>query len=171
MSVIHPSPDAVEVRLPDIEKDSDGDGWTDILERHLQMSWLSKDTDGDGIQDDRDPAPDFREPAGDRTDEDVQIHKRAVFAMFGLTEAPGALFVADNSRRLQVDGLPGPVFYREGHGGVRVTWKVESKTASEAIVEITDFEGVLAASGNELKLRKAADGGWYVVSIRMKWIS
>jgi hypothetical protein len=170
MSQLYPSPDAVEVLLPEIQRDRDGDGWTDITERYLQMHGGNTDSDGDGIPDDRDSAPLFREPASDKTDEDVQILKRSVFAMFGLTEAPGALFVADGSRHVQLEGLPGPVFYREGHGGVRVTWKIESKTPTEAIVELTDFEGVLAASGNELKLRKV-DDGWYVVSIRMKWIS
>ena len=165
----HPTPDALEFRLEEIEKDSDGDGWTDIAERHLQMNWLSADSDGDGIPDGRDSAPGYR-PALAETDDDAQMLKRSVFAMFGLTEAPGALFVADKSRRLQFDGLPGPVVYREGNGGVRVTWKVESKTEGDATVELTDFEGALAASGNEVKLRKI-DGGWYVVSIRMKWIS
>jgi hypothetical protein len=170
MSLIQPTPEAIEVLLPEVQRDSDGDGWTDITERHLQMNWRHKDSDGDGIEDDRDPAPDYRETAADRADEDVQILKRSVFAMFGLTEAPGALFVADGSRRLQLEGLPGPVFYREGNGGVRVTWKIEKKTPTDATVELTDFEGVLAASGNEITLRSVA-GSWYVVAIRMKWIS
>jgi hypothetical protein len=165
----HPTPDALEFRLEDIENDADGDGWTDIAERHLQMNWRSADSDGDGIPDGRDAAPGYR-PTLDEADAEAQMLKRSVFAMFGLTEAPGALFVADTSRRLQFDGLPGPVFYREGNGGVRVTWKVESKTEIDATVELTDFEGALAASGNAVKLRKI-NGEWFVVSIQMKWIS
>lgn len=170
MSSIYPSPDAVEVLLSEIQKDTDGDGWTDIAERHLGTSWQNADTDRDGIPDDRDPAPTYRERPTDKTDEDVQILRRAVFAMFGLTAAPGALFVADSSRQLQLDGLPGPVIYHEGNGSVRVTWKILSKTPTEATVEITDFEGALAGSGNDVKLRKI-DDAWYVVSVAMKWIS
>jgi hypothetical protein len=166
---IYPTPDAIEVLLREVERDSDADGWTDIAERHLQMNWLSKDSDGDGIPDDRDAAPTYREP-GALDDDDARILRRAIFSMFGLTESPGALFVADNSRRLQPAGLPGPLFYREGNGGVRLTWKILRKTENAATVELTDLEGALAASGNEVSLRKI-DGNWYVVAIRGVWIS
>src|SRR5262245_45657794 len=164
-----PTPDAIEVTLAELLRDSDGDGWTDILERHLHLHWRGTDSDLDGIPDDRDDAPDFKEqPVAD--DEDAQMIRRSVFAMFGFTDSPDALFVTDSSRRLQFDGLPGPVFYRDGDGGVRVTWKVLDKTADAATVEITDFENVLAASGHNLTLKKI-QGGWYVVRITMTWIS
>jgi hypothetical protein len=78
----YPSPDAVEVLLAEIQKDSDGDGWTDITERYLQMSPRSTDSDEDGIPDDRDPAPTYHDETGSRADEEVQILKRSVFAMF-----------------------------------------------------------------------------------------
>jgi hypothetical protein len=166
--VYQPTPDAVELSLAELQRDTDGDGWTDIMERHLLMNWRDRDSDHDGIPDGVDDAPSLRER--DATDDDAEMLRRAMFAMFGLTESPGALFVADGSRPLQFGRLPGPVFYREGGGGVRVTWKILDKTADTATVEITDFEGALAASGNDLTLKKI-DGGWYVVAIRMKWIS
>ena len=168
-AIYAPTPDALEVTLAELLRDTDGDGWTDIIERHLGLNWRASDSDFDGIPDDRDAAPDYRErPAAD--DEDAQMIRRAVFAMFGFTESPGALFVADDSRRLQFDGLPGPVFYREGNGGVRVTWKILDKTADTATVEVTDFEGALAASTNHLTLRRI-EGHWYVVEIKLISIS
>ena len=161
------TPDAIEVRIGEVTRDTDGDGWTDIAERWLGMSWSQADSDDDGIADGRDSAPLFGKPD---YGEDEQILQRAVFAMFGLTASPGALHVADNSRRIHPFGLPGPLFYGERQGGVRVTWKIESKTDDGAIVEITDYEGALAASGNSITLKKI-DGAWYATAIRMKWIS
>lgn len=164
-----PMPDAIEVSLGELQRDTDGDGWTDIMERHLEMNWRDADSDRDGIPDGQDVTPSYRPPTN-AEDEDARILRRAIFSMFGLTESPGALFVADNSRRLQLDGLPGPVFYREGNGGVRVTWKILEKTADTATVKLTDFEGALSASSNEVTLRKI-NGDWYVVAIRMTSIS
>jgi hypothetical protein len=46
--------------------------------------------------------------------------------------------------------------------------KIDSPTAATAIVE--DWEGDLAASGHEAKLRKIK-GNWVVVQLRMTWIS
>ncbi len=41
----------VQFDLDQITRDSDGDGWTDILERHLHTNPYRKDTDRDGIAD------------------------------------------------------------------------------------------------------------------------
>ena len=41
----------VQFDLDRITRDSDGDGWTDILERHLHTNPYRKDTDRDGIAD------------------------------------------------------------------------------------------------------------------------
>src|SRR6185295_14306125 len=147
----------------------DGDGWTDAEEWELGIISSRKDTDGDGLTDDRDAAPDYRERPADVNDA-TSILKRAVFAQFGLTEAPHALFARDGVPRIQPDGLPGPVIYGHAVSGVLVTWKVTSRSETEAKVEITDFEGALSASGEEFTLRKI-DGEWFVVSKRGLWIS
>jgi hypothetical protein len=171
MTRIHPTPDAVEVTLAEVERDTDKDGWTDIEERFLQLNWNAADSDGDSIPDGQDAAPSYKERASDQNDDDARVLKRAVFALFGLTESPSALFVRDpSSRPLQFDGLPAPVFYRDAPGGVRVSWKVVERTAADAVVEITDYEGPLAASGTQVKLRRI-NGAWYVVSIRELWVS
>ena len=170
MSQIHPTPDAVEVTLAEVERDSDGDGWTDVEEQYLELGFRLVDSDLDGLPDNRDAAPNYKDDGKSTDSGEAQIIQRAIFAMFGFTESPGALFVGDDSRRVQVYGLPGPVFYRAARGAVQVTWKIVERTASEATVQMTDFENVLAASGNAVKLRRIGDG-WYVVSIRGLWIS
>jgi len=166
---IHPTPDAFEVALAEVERDTDGDGWTDIAERHLGLDWRKADSDGDGIADGVDAAPDFGALQAPN-DEEAVILRTAIFAMFGLTESPAALVVADNSRRVHPFGLPGPLLYTQRQVGVRVTWKITAKSADAATVEITDYEGPLAASGNDVGLKKIGSD-WYVVSIKMKWIS
>jgi hypothetical protein len=163
-------PGAIEFSLSDVQQDSDGDGWTDIEEQWLDLSWHDPDSDRDRLPDGSDSTPGFQ-PTGAAVDPvDAAILRRALFAMFGLTGSPHALFVRDQSPRLQLDNLPGPVFYRDARNGVRVTWKVVKRSDAEAVVEITDYEAPLAASGNELRLRRVGDE-WYVVSIRMLWIS
>jgi hypothetical protein len=163
-------PDAIEFSLSDIEKDSDADGWTDVEENWLEMNWRAADTDRDGSPDGSDSTPIFEKPQAPVNPTETVILRRALFAMFGLTGAPHALFVRDGSPRLQLDNLPGPVFYRDPHSGVRVSWKILSRSDAEARVEITDYEGPLAASGNEVVLRRIGDE-WCVVRIRMLWIS
>jgi len=39
-----------------------------------------------------------------------------------------------------------------------VTWKLVEKTADPATVEVTDYEGPLAASGNDVRLKKTPRG-------------
>ena len=165
-----PVPDAIEVALADVQRDSDGDGWTDIAERHLEMNWRRADSDDDGIDDGHDDAPAYsalRAP----NDENAEIVRTSLFAMFGLTDAPGALFVEDDSPPVHPFGLPGPLFYgRWKPGAVRVRWKITSKTSDAATVELTDYEGALSASGNAVVMKKIG-GSWYVVAIKLLWIS
>ena len=166
---VMPSPDAIELSISEVLRDTDRDGWTDITERFLDMNWREADSDHDGIPDGRDDAP-LLSGLTVKIEEDDQILQRAVFAMFGLTDAPAALFVKSGVRRFHPFGLPGPVFYAERETGVRVTWKITAKAEDTATVEITDYEGPLAASGNAVTMRKIR-GAWYAVAIKMLWIS
>ena len=68
------------------------------------------------------------------------------------------------NRPLKSDPLAG------GPGGVFVSWKIVRKTSAEALVEITDWEGPLAAGGQEIFLRRI-DGDWIVVARQTTWIS
>jgi hypothetical protein len=47
----------IVINLADIEKDSDGDGLTDVIEHRIGLCPDNPDTDGDGIQDGSDPLP------------------------------------------------------------------------------------------------------------------
>ncbi len=47
----------LQLPLSLLEQDTDHDGLTDILEGHLLLSPTNRDTDGDGIPDNRDPMP------------------------------------------------------------------------------------------------------------------
>jgi hypothetical protein len=174
------APQISEFAVEDIDRDSDSDGWTDIEEQTLGFDPRRRDSDGDGLEDADDPAPSYAPPASDAGDEDIQILQDAIFAVFGLSESPWVLFARDDTvRKLQPRGLPEPVVFNKplksdpltgGPGGVFVTWKLVSKDASEAVVEISDWEGPLAAGGQEVRLRKLHDA-WIVVARKTTWIS
>lgn len=58
LSVRREVPDIVlDLRLSDLERDTDGDGWTDILEVKLHTDPTRADTDGDGLSDALDDFP------------------------------------------------------------------------------------------------------------------
>lgn len=163
-------PDAIEFDLADILLDTDGDGWSDLEEEWLGLSWRTADTDRDGLTDGVDSTPALDARSRFTGEPDAAILRRAIFAMFGLTGSRHALYVRDGSPRVELHDLPGPVIYGGGPAGTRVTWKILSRTDSEATVEITDYVGPLAASGSEVKLRRIGEE-WYVTAIRGVWIS
>jgi hypothetical protein len=94
----------------------------------------------------------------------LAILQQAIFAVFGLTESRWVLFGRDESvPQLEVPGLAAPVLYNRplradplkgAPGGVFVTWKIVRKTADEATVQISDWEGPLAAGGQDVFLRR-----------------
>ncbi|MCG8434575.1 MAG: hypothetical protein MJA83_11140, partial [Gammaproteobacteria bacterium] len=61
--------------LPELRRDSDSDGLTDIVEARLALDATAADTDGDGLQDDRDPMPNvpFTAPAENAEVENLYI--------------------------------------------------------------------------------------------------
>lgn len=173
-------PDIRDIVLTDVDRDSDADGWTDLEERTLGLDPARADSDGDGIDDAHDRAPLYAPAKAETVDEDVAILQAAIFAAFGLSESRWALFAKDeNVKRLQVPGLSAPVLFNRplrfdpkvgGPGGVFVTWKILRTAATEATVEITDWEGPLAAGGQNIFLRRINDE-WVVVARQTTWIS
>jgi len=159
--------------LADVERDSDGDGWTDIEERLLGLDPLRADSDGDGIDDGHDRSPGYATTASDGGNDDVAILQHAVFAAFGLSESRNVLFALDGRvRRLQLWGLGAPVVFNRDlvvnelddppPGGVFVSWKIIKRTDAEAVVEILDWEDKLAGGAQEVTLRRINDE-WIVV--------
>jgi len=166
--------------IKEIEKDSDSDGWTDVEEKRLGINPNKQDSDGDGIPDGRDVCPNFALSDEDKNDEEIKIFQKAVFVTFGLSGSRHLLLVDPKVKRVHVRGYAGPVIYGQDvkswskehqYGAVYVSWRIRKRPSdSEVVVEITDYEGPLAAGGQDIRLRKF-NGEWIVVSRRPTWVS
>jgi hypothetical protein len=51
-----------------------------------------------------------------------------------------------------------------------VLWTIAHRTDVEALVQLTDWEGNLAAGGQDVTLKRTA-GRWVVVAVRQTWVS
>ena len=173
-------PQQWELSIKQIETDSDGDGWTDVEEQRLGIDPNKSDSDGDGIPDGRDVCPDFSLADEDKNDEEIKILQKALFATFGVSGSRHLLIVKDNSKRVHFWGYAGPILYgpvgktwnqKHQYGAVYVSWRISKRASNnDVVVEITDYEGPLAAGGQSVKLRKIGDE-WIVISRRTTWVS
>ena len=166
----------VQFALDDIERDSDGDGWTDIEEGRIGTNPHAPDSDGDGVPDGRDVCPLWPLPFATAPDDNDAILQRAVFAAFALTGSRQMLYVTPTTPRVHVRGYGGPIIFdrplpsRGSSGGVYVSWRIRERTASDAVVELSDWEGLLAAGGQDVFLKKVL-GTWTVVAVKATWVS
>jgi len=161
------------LRLVEQTKDTDGDGLADIVEQRLHTRQDVADTDEDGVNDAQDS-----NPLTPKTDEhtDLTEIRQAVFSV---------LFATCNSRNaITVVGdkdFANQEYY--GYGGVLIKFprtigglvnltgiEVDIKSPTEATATISDWEGMLAASGHEATLKKL-HGRWVVTDFHMTWIS
>jgi len=110
LRVVQPAgADTRAIALPDVDRDSDGDGWTDIEERILSLDPARPDSDGDGIADADDRAPLYAPSPTAAGNDDAAILEPAIFAAFGLTESRWVLFARDAQvPQVQVPGLRRP---------------------------------------------------------------
>jgi hypothetical protein len=163
-----------EIRLADVLRDTDHDGWTDFEEERLALDPNNPDTDGDGLADGMDPCPNFAPPQNAETNEDIVMIQKAVFATFGLSGSQNFLIVGTNSLQVQIWGYAGPIIYRNvpsaewldqhGSGTIFASWHVE-RTGDEARVGIGDYEGPRAGAGQTVLLKKIR-GKWYAVGLK-----
>jgi len=166
----------MQFALEEIERDSDGDGWTDLEEGRIGTNPHAPDSDGDGIPDGRDVCPLYAAPQTGTSDDNETIIQRAVFAAFALTGSRQLLYVTPSTPRVHISGYGGPIVFdraipRDGSsGGVYVSWKIRDRSSTDAVVEVTDWEGVLAAGGQDVFLRKTL-GKWVVVAVKPTWVS
>jgi len=165
------------IALDEVERDSDGDGWTDREEARLGTNPRDRDSDGDGLPDGRDVCPLFARPAVNRTDEATAILQKAIFAAYAVTGSRNLLYVRPGSPRVHVAGYGGPMLLDRavpkngnGDGGTWVGWKIARRDATTAVVDLSDWEGLLAAGGVDVRLTKVG-AAWVVVSVRTTWIS
>lgn len=163
----------------EIARDGDGDGWTDIEEARLGLRADLIDSDGDGIPDGRDVCPLLPEASETATGDERDILRSALHGVFAVGGSRFLLLVDDPSPRVHMDGYGGPVLYgvdrdewaaRHGTVGVRVSWRILERTEGEAVVEIRDLEGLMAAGGQKVYLRKAGSR-WVVVGRVPTWVS
>src|SRR5207244_1782683 len=127
----------MQFALEDIERDSDGDGWTDLEEGRIGTNPHAADSDGDGIPDGRDVCPLYPLPRPDLSDDNNIILDKAVFAAFALTGSRQLLYVTPSTPRLHVRGYGGPLIFDRAipnsgsTGGVYVSWKIHERTATD----------------------------------------
>ena len=171
---------AWEISVAETEKDSDGDGWTDLEEQRLGTDPHNPDSDGDGIPDGVDACPLYSARSMPADDESLILQK-IFFAEYSLTNSRHLILVDGASRPIQIYGYRGPVLYlskdqaanwqrQHPEGGIFVSWKITRKTATEATVSLSDWEGLLAGSGMTLYLKRYGTE-WFVVSQGEVWIS
>jgi hypothetical protein len=153
--------------------DSDSDGLPDLVEERFLTDPNNPDSDGDGTADGNDSnplTPPIKEP------NDTHEIRQAVFSvLFATCESRDAVVVVDKGdfAKQEYHGFAGPVLRsaqkRDGFVNIMdLTVNLESPTSANA--SISDWEGSLAASGHEAKLRKIR-GKWVVVQFAMTWIS
>jgi hypothetical protein len=173
-------PQTRQISVAEVKKDSDGDGWTDLEEQRLGTDPHNPDSDGDGIPDGVDACP-LYSALSTSMDDESQILQKVFFAEYSLSNSRYLILVDGASKRIQVFGYRGPVLYlskdeaatwkkQHPEGGIFVHWKVNRISAGEATVDLTDWEGPLAASGTTLRLKRY-DAEWFVVGEDQGWIS
>lgn len=95
---------------PELSRDSDGDGLTDIEEARLQTDTRSADTDGDGLPDTVDPWPN----AAGQPVSDAEMVLAAAFDSqfhFDTTEAAGIFTAPKDMKPFQMSGRRGPTIW------------------------------------------------------------
>jgi hypothetical protein len=166
----------VQFALDEIERDSDGDGWTDLEEGRIGTNPHAADSDGDGIPDGRDVCPLYEAPGPQASDDSGTILQKAIFAAFALTGAREMLYVTPSTPRIHVAGYGAPILFdrpipRNGSsGGIYVSWTIRDRSAVDAVVEITDWEGLLSAGGQNVFLKKVL-GKWVAVAVKETWVA
>jgi len=163
----------VKASIVDLLRDTDGDCLPDIAEARLATDGQDPDCDNDGIPDGNDSnplTPGVKEP------NDTHQIRQAVFSILLATSSSRVpIFIVDKGdlARQEYYGCAGLVLPAEKvkPGRINITAiNVRITSPTTAIANIGDYEGNLAASGHEAKLRKIR-GKWVVVEFRLTIIS
>jgi hypothetical protein len=163
------------ISLLDVNRDSDGDGWTDLEEARLDTDPHDPDSDGDGMPDGADVCPLYAASKEEAGSDSIIILQKAIFAAFGLTGSRQLLYVTPDSPRVHVFGYGGPILFDHPittdslPGGPYVSWRIAERTATTARVELSDREGTASGGGQDVSLRKIGDT-WVVASRKTTWV-
>jgi hypothetical protein len=171
-----PGSRALQISLLEMNRDSDGDGWTDIEESRLETDPHDPDSDGDGVPDGADVCPLHAASKEEAGSDNAIILQKAIFAAFGLTRSRQLLYVTPDSPPVQVFGYGGPILF--GYpitkdslpGGPYVSWRIAERTTTTARVELSDHEATTSGGGQDVMLRKIGET-WVVVSRKTTWVS
>jgi hypothetical protein len=167
--------------LDELERDTDGDGWTDIEEARMGLDPRNPDTDGDGIPDGRDRTPNLAAAPRGGNDETSEIVTKASLALFGLPSVPhmGLMMAGPSAERVSLIGRVGPIIYGRAtkdrnptwsQSARCVSWRIVLRTRTTAAVAFEDSGAPLGGAGFEAFLSKRADR-WFVVYLTRTWIS
>jgi hypothetical protein len=166
--------------------DADKDGVPDAVEVMLGTDPKKADSDGDGTPDGNDSNPLTPKPA--QVSEDMEIRQAAFLALFGTSSTHNAANIVwapgwdagakepaeiPEWARQEYYGMGGYVLrsQRIRQGWVNITSiDIKRKSATEALVTISDYEGNSAASVHEIVVKKMGKL-WVPVSVQMTIIS
>jgi hypothetical protein len=163
--------------LPDVMRDTDQDGWTDLEEARLGLDPRRADTDADGMPDGQDSCPDFAPADTAINAQDTQILLRAIFALLGYSESRELLVVSPESPRIQVFGYTGPILSKMALPTsqadtspivARITWSIDqpSQSPEQATVTIRISRSAMASIMHSVSLRKI-EGQWFATGHRL----
>ena len=156
--------------------DGDKDGIPDAIERLIGTDPANPDSDKDGVPDGLDASP--MTPKNPKSDDQTEIRQAVFTVLFATSSSSDAIFLREEKGKSdfaeqEYYGFAGYVVKTPSSrpGLVNVTdMTVKLDSADSATATISDWEGSLAASGHEAKLKKV-HGKWVVVDFRMTWIS
>ena len=162
-----------ETRISDQLKDTDKDGLPDIVEARFLTDAKNPDSDGDGVADGKDSNP--LTPKQKDANDTMEIRQAVFSALFATSNSRNAIVIVDRGEFAEQEyyGFAGAVLRAPSHreGFVNVTSidiRYQSKT--EATARISDWEGNMAASVHEVKLKKI-NGKWVVIEFQLTRIS
>lgn len=176
---------------PEIRKDSDGDGLTDLAEQRLATDPNNKDMDGDGLADSVDPCPNAAPRAlGDKE----KVVAACVEARFFAEDwGSPAVIAAEGMAPFELYGYPRTLIWstETGRAGLSAVYGGGMNTISfhspdensrdpnfikfseggkSARTMISRYSGGLNGDGTEVWLKKIGDE-WFVVDMRLRYVS
>lgn len=162
-----------DIKISDQLKDADKDGLPDIVEARLSTNPNTPDTDGDGIPDGRDSNP--LTPKHKETNDTTEIRQAVFSVLFATTSSRNFINIVDRDEfaKQEYYGYSGAVLRvpNSKEGLVNVTSiDIRYQSNDSATVSIRDYEGSLAASSHEAKLKKI-NGKWVVVDFSLRGIA
>jgi len=162
-----------EMKISDLQKDTDKDGLYDVVEIRLETNPAKSDSDGDGVPDGNDSNP--LTPKHKETNDITEIRQAAFSGLFATSNSRNALVIVDRDEfaKQEYYGFAGPVLRSSQARDrfVNVTAiEITSQADDSATVRIGDYEGPMAGSTHEVQLKKI-NGKWVVVGIRLRGIA